>query len=422
MNPITITLLFLVFAIVMFIWEKIPLALTAMIVAVGLALTGAITYAEAFAGFTNPTVILFAGMFVVGGALFETGMANELGNLLTKFAKTERLTVLTIMMIAGFAGAFLSNTGIAAILIPIVTKISMQTGFSRSRLLMPLALASTLGGDLTLIGTPGNMIAHNALVDIGSGFGFFEFGLIGLPILLLGIVYYLFFGYKLLPATDKPLEEGAINDVQDFSHVPQWKKNMSLIVLIGVVLGMIFESQLGLPLFVISSIGAIVLVATRVMSEKQAYASMDMKVIFLFAGVMALTSALQSTGASELIATRIVGLLGENPSEFMILAVILFITCTFTMFLSNTCTAALLVPINLGIALTVGADPRGALMATAIGSSWAFASPISTPANAMVLHLGGYKYMDYVKVGLPLVIISFITAMILIPIFFPLFP
>jgi len=197
---------------------------------------------------------------------------------------------------------------------------------------------------------------------------------------------------------------------------------MSLIVLVGVVLGMIFESRLGLPLFIISSLGAIVLVLTRVITERQAYASMDMKVIFLFAGVMALTSALQTTGASEMIAYRIVSLLGENPSEFTILAVILFITCTFTMFLSNTCTAALLVPINIGIALTIGADPRGAMMATAIGSSWAFASPISTPANTMVFYLGGYKYLDYVKVGLPLVIISFITAMILIPIFFPLFP
>jgi len=422
MNPITITLLFLAFAIVMFIWEKIPLALTAMIVAIGLSLTGAITYAEAFSGFTNPTVILFAGMFVVGGALFETGMANELGNLLTKFAKTERQTIFTIMMIAGFAGAFISNTGIAAILIPIVTKISMQTGFTRSRLLMPLALASTLGGDLTLIGTPGNMIANYALVEIGSGFGFFEFSLIGLPILLLGMVYYLFLGYKLLPAKDKPLEEGLINEAQDFSHVPKWKKMMSLVVLVSVVLGMVFEQQHGLPLFIISSIGAMVLVATRVITEKQAYGSMDMKVIFLFAGVMALTNALQSTGASYIIANRIVGLLGDSPSEWMILAVVLFITCTFTMFLSNTCTAALLVPINLGIALTLGADPRGVMMATAIGSSWAFASPISTPANAMVLHLGGYKYMDYVKVGLPLVVISFISAMILIPIFFPLFP
>ena len=422
MNPITITLLFLAFTVVMFIWEKIPLALTAMIVSIGLSLTGVISFQESFAGFTDSTVLLFAGMFVVGGALFETGMANELGNLLMKFAKTERQAIVAVMVIAGLAAGVLSNTGVAAILIPIVVGLSAKSGFTRTRLLMPLALASTLGGDLSVVGTPGNMIAHNALVEIGSGFGFFEFALIGGPILLFGIIYYVLIGYKLLPDVDKPLAEGDFKEVRDFSHVPKWKKTMSLAVLIAVILGMVFEGYLGLPLFMISAIGAVTLVLTGVITEKQAYASMDTKVIFLFAGTMALASALYTTGAGAAIVSRVVAFLGENPSELSVLATILIITFTLTTFMSNTATAALIVPINLGIALSIGADPRGAMMATAIGSSWAFASPVSTPANAMILSLGGYKYLDYMKVGIPMMVIAFISSMILIPMFFPFFP
>ena len=423
MYPVTITLLFLGFAIVMFAWEKIPLALTAIIVNVGLILTGVLDVQTGFSGFTNGTVILFVGMFIVGGALFETGMADDIGKLVTKFAKTERQAIISIMVIAGFMGAFLSNTGITAVLIPVVLGVTAKSGFTRSRLMMPLALASTMGGDLSVIGTPGNMIAQNALSEVGMSFGFFEFAIVGLPILILGILYYVFFAYKMLPEIDKELDaDSAANNIRDYSNVPAWKKKASLIILIITILGMIFENIVGIPLHMISSIGAIALVLLGVISEKQAYNAIDMKVIFLFAGTLSLATALDHTGTGEIIARMIIGVLGENPSQFLLLSTILFLTCTFTMIMSNTATAALLVPINLSIALSIGADPRGILMATAIGSSWAFASPISTPANAMVLSLGGYKFKDYLKIGLPLVGIAFITTLIIIPIFFPLFP
>lgn len=422
MNPITITLAFLIFAVVMFALEKIPLALTAMIVCVGLALTGVLDVQTAFSGFTNPTVILFVGMFIVGGALFQTGMANDIGSLVTKFAKTERQAIVSIMLIAGLMGAFLSNTGIAAVLIPVVIGITAKSGLSRSRLMMPLALASTMGGDLSVIGTPGNMMAQSALEEFGMSFGFFEFAKIGLPILIAGIIYYVFFAYKLLPDSDKMVGSDLMDKkTKDYSSIPQWKKKAALIILICTILGMIFENAIGIPLHLTSAVGAIVLVLLGVITEKQAYDSIDMKTIFLFGGTLSLATALDQTGAGEIIANLVVSLLGENPSSFALLFTILMLTCTFTMIMSNTATAALLIPINLSIAVSIGADPRGVLMATAIGSSWAFASPISTPANMMVLSLGGYKFMDYVKVGLPLVCISFIITLVLIPIFFPFF-
>ena len=101
MDPVVVTLLFLLFAIVMFVWERIPLAVTSMIVCIGLVLTGVLSTKDAFAGFTNSNVILFVAMFIVGGALFETGMANKIGGVVTRFAKTERQLIVTIMIVVG---------------------------------------------------------------------------------------------------------------------------------------------------------------------------------------------------------------------------------------------------------------------------------------------------------------------------------
>ena len=138
MSQATITLLFLLFAVIMFVWEKIPLGLTSMIVCVGLVVTGVLDWKVAFSGFIASTVILFVSMFIVGGALFETGMANRIGGLVTHFAKSERQLIVAIMVIVGVMSGFLSNTGTAAILIPVVIGIAAKSGYSRSRLLMPL--------------------------------------------------------------------------------------------------------------------------------------------------------------------------------------------------------------------------------------------------------------------------------------------
>ena len=131
MSPSTITLIFLAFAIVSFVLEKIPLGLTATIVAIGLNLTGVLTTSETFAGYVNSNVILCVGMFVVGQALFETGMANKIGGLVTKFAKSERQLIIAIMVITGLMSGFLSNTGSAAVLIPVVVGIAAESGYSR---------------------------------------------------------------------------------------------------------------------------------------------------------------------------------------------------------------------------------------------------------------------------------------------------
>ena len=412
MSPSTITLLFLLFAVIMFVLEKIPLGVTSMIVCIGLVVTGVLDVKTAFAGFIDSNVILFVAMFIVGGALFETGMANKIGGIVTKFAKTERMLIIAIMVIVGLMSGILSNTGTAAVLIPVVIGIAAKSGYKRSRLLMPLVFAAAMGGNLSLIGAPGNLIAQSALGEIGLKFGFFEYAVVGLPILIAGIIFYATIGYKLLPSHDVK-DDGAFDTTKDFSDVPKWKQWLSLVF---TLLAMIFEDKIGIKLCISGGIGALLLILTGVISEKDALKSIDLKTIFLFGGTLSLASALQETGAGEVIANKVIGALGENPSPYILTLVVFLLCCIMTNFMSNTATTALMVPICLSIAQGMGADP------SVIGGSCAYATPIGMPANTMVVGAGGYKFMDYVKAGFPLIIIATVVSMIILPIAFPFFP
>ena len=421
MSQTTITLLFLMFTIISFILERIPLGLTATICALGLTLTGVLDATTTFSQYVNSNVILCVGMFVVGQALFETGMANKIGGIVTKFAKTEKTLIIAIMVIVGVMSGFLSNTGTAAVLIPVVCGIADESGYSRSRLLMPLVFAAALGGNLSIIGAPGNLMGVNALQEMGLSTSFFMYAPVGVPMLILGILYFVCLGYRLLPnGTESNGTE--VEAQKDFSEVPKWKQIISLIVLIVVIGAMIFEEEIGVSIEISSCVGAAFLVLTGVLSEKEALKSIDLKVVLLFGGSLSLAKALDTTGAGNLIADKIVGLLGSNPNPILLLFVIFVVTCVLTNFMSNTATTALMIPIAVSLANNLGADPRAVVIATVIAGSCAYATPIGMPANTMVVGLGGYKFKDYVKSGLPLIGFSFVICMILLPILFPFYP
>lgn len=421
MSSTTITLLFLLFAVISFILEKIPLGLTAIILALGLNLVGVLSVSEAFAGFVNSNVILCVGMFVVGQALFETGMANRIGSIVTKFAKSERMLIVSIMVVVGTMSGFLSNTGTAAVLIPVVCGIADESGYSRSRLLMPLVFAAALGGNISIIGAPGNLMGVNQLQELGFPTSFFMYAPVGIPMLLAGILFYAFLGYKFLPDTKGGEDDETIR-TKDFSSVPRWKQVTSLVVLVVVIFAMIFEKQIGIKIQVSACIGAVVLVLAGVISEKAALKSIDLKVVFLFGGSLALAKALEKTGAGSVVADAIIGLLGSTPNPLILLFVIFIVGCTLTNFMSNTATTAIMVPIAASLAKNLGADPRAMIIATVIACSCAYATPIGMPANTMVVGLGGYKFKDYVKAGLPLIFVSFVICMVLLPILFPFYP
>ena len=425
------TLIVLAVMAVLFVTEIIPLAITSLGGAITLGLMGIITPKVVFSGLSDSTVVLFAGMFVVGAALFYTGLAQKIGETVVSHAGTsENGLMLAIMLVTATMSAFLSNTGTTAALLPVVVGICAVAKIPASRQLMPLAFAAGIGGIITMVGTPPNIIVSGTLTKFGEQpFGFFEFAWIGIPLTIATIIFMMLIGKHLLPkheiqdAGDVEQEVAA----EDISNDPK-KQLYSGLILLGVIIAMILGDPLkthfgiNLPLSMVAVIGAMLCVLTGCLNEKQAYTSIDWVTIFLFAGMMPVATALDQSGAGKMIANAVIGVMGSDPSPYFATAVLFALSCIMTQFMSNTASCALLAPIGISIAQGMGADPHAVLMAIGVAASCAFGTPVGTPPNTLVLGPGQYKFTDYVKAGVPLILVCFVVSLIIIPMVWPFFP
>ena len=406
-----------------FVTELIPLAITAMGGAIACGLLGFIPVKQVFSGLSNSTVVLFAGMFVVGASMFYTGLAQKIGGVVVSMVGTgENSLMFGLMTVGTVLSAFLSNTGTAACLLPVALGICASAKIPASRQLMPLAFACGWGGIITMVGTPPNIIANGALQAAGiqDQFGFFEYAWIGIPVSIAGMLYMMFVGKYLLPKVELDADQEIEQEVEA-NEASATKQYISAAILVCVVLVMAVGVK-GVTLEMAAIIGAIICVLTGCLTEKQAYASIDWVTIFLFAGMMPVSKAMDVTGAGKLIAEWTVGIMGGSPSPLVVTAVLFLLSCGLTQFMSNTASAALLCPIGIAISQNLGADPKAVLMAIAVAASCAFASPVGTPPNTLVLGPGGYKFMDYVKAGTGLVLVCFAVSLVVIPMVWPFFP
>ncbi len=424
MDPAVKCLCLLAVVAILFVTEKLPLAVTSVFAAIFCWLLGLVPIEQVFLGLADSTVVLFGGMFIVGAAMFYTGLAQDIGGQIVKLFGTGEIKLMVgIMVIAAGMSAFLSNTGTTACLIPVVIGICKEAHIPVSREMMPLAFAAGLGGTCTLIGTPPNIIANVALKAAGMGdlqFGFFECAWVGVPITVAGILYMVFIGRHLLPKTDA--DDFNVDEVEQEIEANETSKTKKIICGI-IMLGVIITMATGfVPLEIAAVIGALLCVITGCLSERQAYDSIDWVTIFLFAGMIPLASAMNTSGAGKLIAEYTVAALGGNPSPYVITAVLFILAVVLTQFMSNTASKALLCPVGIALAAQVGASPRAVLMAILIASSCAFASPVGTPPNTLVLGPGKYSFMDFVKCGTGLVVICLVVSIAVIPVVWPFFP
>ena len=422
MSPAIKCLILLAIVALFFVTELIPLAVTAVGAAIASGLLGLIPAKQVFSGLSNSTVVLFAGMFVVGASMFYTGLAQEIGGVVVKMCGTgENSLMFGLMLVGTVLSAVLSNTGTAACLLPVALGICSAAKIPASRQLMPLAFACGWGGIITMVGTPPNIIATGAMSAAGlETFGFFEFAWIGIPVSIAGMLYMMFVGKYLLPNKQLDADQDIEQEIEA-NETSKSKQMVSGIILLAVVLVMALGIK-GITLEMAAIIGALLCVLTGCLTEKQAYASIDWVTIFLFAGMMPVSSAMDKTGAGKLIAEWTVGLMGGSPSPLVVTGVLFILSCGLTQFMSNTASAALLCPIGIAISQNLGADPKAVLMAIAVAASCAFATPVGTPPNTLVLGPGGYKFMDYVKAGTGLVIVAFVVSLVVIPMVWPFFP
>lgn len=438
---VALVLLVVTATVALFVSDRLPSALVAMMVLALLLLVSLagsflpgfnparwITVEEGVAGFGNPATVTVAAMFVLSAALEKTGVLAALARVLARLAHSPTLLLMVMMMAVAGASAFINNTAAVAVFLPVAVGAAAACGLSPSRLLIPLSYAAQFGGVCTLIGTSTNLLVSAVSERHGTGaFRMFEFTPFGVLLTLTGLLYLAVGSRWLLPdrpaagATAPPASpEPAPPAVPAGGKHRIFVEEARPVLVLGTLFAVVFLAAAGvLPMMVSALFGCIVLVGTRCLSIEDACAAIDWKVIFLLAGMLPLGLAMEKSGAAALLADAALAV-ARPLGPLAVVAMLYLLAAVLTEFMSNNATAVLLAPLAIALAKALGVDARPLLMAVCFAASTSFCTPVGYQTNAMVQGPGGYRFNDYLRIGLPLNILFFILSVWLIPKFWPL--
>jgi len=427
MSAAVMSIIILVVCVILFVTEWIPLATTAVLGCTAMAAFKVCSFSEAYGGFASNTVMLVIGMVTLGNAMFETGAAQLMGRGIMKVAGTSERRILVISMIAAAVlSAFLSNTATVAMFMAIIGGITaVNANVKKKNFYMPIGMAAVAGGTCTLVGSTPQVVAQGILADsLGKGFEFFDFALPAVPIVIVMIIYFTTFGYSLGKKVwgeryDEGLEETSVaaQEAAAAKDIDMTKVYIVLTIFVLTVIGFITKvlPNIGLTCM----IAGLACIITGGISQKKAFEKMDWVAVFVLGGALGIAKGLDVSGGGKMIAEAFIGLVGANAAPFLIFAAIIFIVMALSQFMSNTATTAMLVPIAIFICKDLGMNPYAFAMGIIIAANMSFSTPVATTPITLTL-AGGYRFMDYVKVGGLFNIIAYFLVIALVPIFFPL--
>jgi di/tricarboxylate transporter len=428
------TLIVLAAVVAALIWDKLRADVVALTGAAFLLMAGVVRPVEVQGAFASPAIIALASLFVIAYAMELSGLLDAAIRAMVRLCdKIGRTGIWTTIGAAGALSAFLNNTPIVVMSAPVIRDVAKTLKQSPKTYLIPLSYAAVLGGTCTLIGTSTNLLVNDmAAVSGQPRFGIFEITPVGIVVAVVGGLYLLLFSSRLLKgATDGASEAEALEDTREpglaggqmgsarafAEHVPlsPWRAAASAVVFVGAVaLAAINVAPIAATAFA----GAVLLILMGVITADEAYRGLRPEVLMLIAGMVVLGIALDTTGLAGSVSNGLVHQLdGLNPT--VALAGIYLATLLATEILSNATVAVLFTPIAVALAESLGVSPRPFLVAIMMGGSAAFATPFGYQTNTIVYQLGGYNYLDFVKVGIPLNLITWIAGVIAIRIYFP---
>ena len=436
MESSTVAIIIIIITIAFFIWNKFPMSVVSMAGAVAMAiLVPEVELSAVYEGFAATGWIMVVGMCIVSAALFETGVADRIGNAIGNswWAKSERRFVVAVSAICTLMSAFMSNNGTVAIWMPLIAVVAAGShGKIRSKMVIFAAgTGAIIGGGTTLIGSTSQLAANSVLQGYAGyedGLGIFDMTKIMLPVCIIQIIFWGTLGYWLLKKVLKPedphFNEGNIyaedvfvnQDTNKYADVPKWKGNVALgTMILCIVLFIIqgfepFSNYLNIGL--IGMIGAVIVIGTGCIGVKQAYADLPWDVFIVIGTVSTLGTGLDVTGGGEMIANFVLNFFGGANASVALLTVVIAVLCSvLTNFMSNNATAAMLCPICIPMAMALDISPVPWVILIAATSNFAIATSYGTAVNIQILP-AGYKFMEYVKIGGPLLIISIIVVSI----------
>ncbi len=420
MSDATLSLIVLGAAVALFVWNRLPVAVVAVLTALALAATGVLTEQQALAGFGDPVVLFIASLFVLSDGLEASGVTAWAGRQLLARAGTGRTRVLVSLMALGaLLAAFVTPNGAAAAGLPILALVARRSGIAPSRLAVPLAYAASAGALLTLSGSPVNVIVADALQDAtGRRFGFFEFAAIGAPLVLVTVAVAVLAGDRLLPERQAATPEdgpAAVRPVPDrLGTRAAWAVGVLVVTVALLASGAVAAATAGLA-------GAAAMVLTRATTATHALRAIPWETLVLIGGLVPLSVAIAESGAADVIADAVVGVVPEGDGHVLLVALFV-LTVTLGQFVSNAATVLVITPIALAAAETVGVAAEPVLMLVAAAGAASFLTPIATPANMIVRDAGGYRFGDYWRLGLVTTGAWLAVVVVVVPLVWPLHP
>ena len=416
MSPAVISLIILGIIAVILITDKLPLAGVAMGGGIVCGVLGLIGYTDIFSGMADSTAILLISMSIVGASLFHTGTVEKICNVFIKITgSNERGLCLAVMIVAAAFSSFCSNMAVVVAMMPIVTGICKTAKISPSKLMLPLSFAAGVGGSITLIGTASSPAANSALENLtGESLRMMDFAWVGVPCTIAVIIYMVVWGIKMLPDNEINLDTYEYKVSGNTNKFKMWLCG----IVVAVIVVVMAVQPANIPLYMVSSVGALILVLTGCITEKQCYESICWENIAILAGMGAISSAVSATGGGEIIGNFVLNFLGEDSNPYFITAVIFGVVCLMTHFIGNVGVASLMAPIAIYLAEAININPITLVLVVAIASNTVFMTPVGTGTLTIVREPGQYKFMDYVKVGAPAVLLCYIISVVISPLAF----
>ncbi|MEA5012215.1 MAG: SLC13 family permease [Angelakisella sp.] len=401
MSQITIASIILVLAVIMFFTSKIPNSVAAILCTIAMGISGILPVKTVFNYYASSSIILMIGMMVVGGGMMHTGFAGWLGNKIVHMTGSGERNLVLIAVLAGwFMSSVASGSASLMILYPILCSICIASHISMSKIMMPMFSGIGFGSLMTVAGSGMCGATSAILQEAGfNGWSFFEPAWMGLPIAIVGTAIIYFFYNKLLP--NKMVMPSAAEAEKAHNIPTQFSSKMAIsaVILVSTIIGMVVNNPI-MPMYMCAALGGALSVVTGCLNQKQMFSSISWSTIFMIGGMTAVAKGVEASGLGEVIATSIMGVVGDNASPVLMVAVILIVTGIITQFMSNNAAASLMAPIGISLAATMGVEPYAFVAAALAGSLLAMLTPIATPTMAFAMEGGEYDPKTVFKWGL----------------------